>query len=168
MSSPPCGTPSPWRAPLNPFGILLLLFLVIPLVEIYLLIQAGSVIGALPTVGLVVLTAVVGAWMLRLQGLATLARVRASLEQGELPETALVEGVLLLLAGALLLTPGFVTDGFGFVLLVPGARIALARALLRRVALRAVAGSAAGRPPPPGAGGGRVIEGEAQREDGAR
>jgi UPF0716 protein FxsA len=97
---------------LNPFGTLLLLFLIVPLAEIYLLIKAGGAIGALNTVALVVFTAVVGAWLLRLQGLATLRRVQLSLEQGELPETALIEGVMLLLAGALLLTPGFISAHF--------------------------------------------------------
>ncbi len=148
---------------MNPFGTLLLLFLVVPLAEIYLLIQAGGVIGALNTVALVVFTAVVGAWMLRQQGLATLRRVQQSLDRGELPETALIEGVLLLLAGALLLTPGFITDVVGFVLLVPASRVALARALLARGVLRARAHAAHGRPPH-GAAGGRVIEGEAERE----
>jgi UPF0716 protein FxsA len=147
---------------LNPFGALLLLFLVVPLAEIYLLIQAGGAIGALNTVALVVLTAVAGAWLLRLQGLATLRRVQQSLEHGELPETALIEGALLLLAGALLLTPGFLTDAFGFLLLVPGARVAFARAVLARGVLHA-SGHVEQRDVGP-SDGGRVIEGEARRE----
>ena len=147
---------------MNPFGTLLLLFLVVPLAEIYLLIQAGGAIGALNTVALVVLTAVVGAWLLRLQGLATLRRVQQSLEHGELPETALIEGVLLLLAGALLLTPGFLTDIFGFLLLVPASRVAMARAVLARGVLRT---SSHFTPDDDGReDGGRVIEGEARRE----
>jgi UPF0716 protein FxsA len=150
---------------LNPFATLLLLFLVVPLVEIYLLIQAGGVIGALPTVGLVVLTAVVGAWLLRLQGLATLRRAKASLADGVLPETALVEGVLLLLAGALLLTPGFVTDALGFLLLVPPLRVAVSEYVLVRVRVRARHGdvhhAARSRE------SGRVIEGEAHHEEDA-
>lgn len=148
---------------MNPFGVLLLLFLIVPLVEIYLLIQAGGAIGALNTMALVVLTAVAGAWLLRWQGLATLRRVQQSLERGELPETALVEGVLLLLAGALLLTPGFVTDAVGFVLLVPNARVALAQMVIQRGVLRASAPP--GRPPEGGRGEGRVIEGEVERDD---
>jgi UPF0716 protein FxsA len=147
---------------LNPFGTLLLLFLVVPLAEIYLLIQAGGAIGALNTVALVVLTAVVGAWLLRLQGLATLQRVQQELARGELPETALIEGVLLLLAGALLLTPGFLTDVVGFVLLAPGSRVAMARAALDRGVLRGAVHSH--EHPHDPAGGGRVIEGEAERE----
>jgi UPF0716 protein FxsA len=146
---------------LNPFGTLLLLFLIVPLAEIYLLIKAGGAIGALNTVALVVFTAVVGAWLLRLQGLATLRRVQLSLEQGELPETALIEGVMLLLAGALLLTPGFITDIVGFVLLVPSSRVALAQALLARGVLKTRAHfEQAHRESPDG----RVIEGEVERE----
>jgi len=138
----------------------------VPLVEIWLLIEAGGVIGALPTVALVVLTAVVGAWLLRLQGLATLRRLQQSLEQGVLPETVLVEGVLLLLAGALLLTPGFVTDVIGFALLWPPSRQALARAIIARGVMRVKAAMSPGhgeRPDPPDAG--RIIEGEVQREN---
>ncbi|MDX1594594.1 MAG: FxsA family protein [Gammaproteobacteria bacterium] len=150
---------------MNPFGILLLLFLVVPLVEIYLLIQAGGIIGALNTVALVVLTAVAGAWLLRLQGLATLRRVQRSLDQGVLPETELVEGVLLLVAGALLLTPGFVTDLIGFVLLVPATRGALARGILARGVLHVRQGVAeAEEVRRTRDGGGRVIEGEAERD----
>ncbi len=146
---------------MNPFGTLLLLFLIVPLAEIYLLIKAGGAIGALNTVALVVFTAVVGAWLLRLQGLATLRRVQLSLEQGELPETALIEGVMLLLAGALLLTPGFITDIVGFVLLVPSSRVALAKALLARGVLKTRAHfEQAHRESPDG----RVIEGEVERE----
>ncbi len=146
---------------MNPFGTLLLLFLIVPLAEIYLLIKAGGAIGALNTVALVVFTAVVGAWLLRLQGLATLRRVQLSLEQGELPETALIEGVMLLLAGALLLTPGFITDIVGFVLLVPSSRVALAQALLARGVLKTRAHfEQAHRESPDG----RVIEGEVERE----
>jgi UPF0716 protein FxsA len=101
------------------FRWLLLVFLLVPLGEIYVLIKVGSIVGALPTVALVVFTAVLGAALMRAQGFSTLARVQASLDRGELPATELVEGALILLAGALLLTPGFITDTVGFVCLVP-------------------------------------------------
>lgn len=114
------------------FRILLLLFIAIPLLEIYLLIQVGEIVGALPTVILVVFTAVIGVWLLRWQGLTTLAQVQRSMAQGQLPAVALIEGLFLLVAGALLLTPGFFTDALGFVLLVPPLRQALARAVLQR------------------------------------
>lgn len=150
------------------FPILALLFLIVPLVEIYVLIQVGGVIGALWTVVLVVLTAVLGAGLMRFQGLTTFLRFRNRLDVGELPAEELVEGILLLLAGALLLTPGFVTDAAGFALLVPPLRRQLARAALARMELKVVAG-AGPRPGPAGHGRerhrSRVIEGEWQREN---
>ena len=124
------------------FRYLFLLFLIVPLIEIYFLIQVGEVIGAWPTVLLVVITAVLGVWLLRWQGLSTLTRVQTSLQHGELPAQAMLEGMLLLVAGALLLTPGFVTDAFGFMILVPPLRHAMAGWLLQRGLLQA------GMPPP--------------------
>ncbi len=114
------------------FRILFLLFLSIPVIEIYLLIQVGEVIGALPTIFIVVFTAVLGVALLRRQGLVTLTRVQAALARGELPALALLEGALLLVAGALLLTPGFFTDAIGFILLIPPLRQSLVQSLLLR------------------------------------
>ncbi len=108
------------------FRILLGLFLLVPLIEIYLLITIGSIIGPLLTVFFVVFTAVLGAFLLRLQGFATLSRVRKQLMQGELPAAGLIEGALLLISGALLLTPGFFTDTIGFLCLIPALRQRLA------------------------------------------
>ncbi|SFK27192.1 FxsA family protein [Methylophaga sulfidovorans] len=104
------------------FRFLFLLFLIVPIVEIYVLIQVGDVIGALPTVLLVVATAVLGVFLLRLQGFQTLQRAQQSLASGQIPATEMLEGVCLVIAGAMLLTPGFVTDTLGFLLLVPGIR----------------------------------------------
>lgn len=101
------------------FRFLFLLFLVIPLVEIFFLIQVGQVIGAGWTIFLVVGTAVLGAFLLRLQGFQTLQRAQASMGRGELPAIEMLEGLCLLVSGAMLLTPGFVTDTLGFLLLVP-------------------------------------------------
>ena len=85
---------------------LLLLFIVMPVLEMWLLISVGSQIGALPTIGLVLLTAVVGAGLLREQGFATLWRGRQKLQEGQLPTTEIAEGFILAVSGALLLTPG--------------------------------------------------------------
>jgi UPF0716 protein FxsA len=145
----------------SPFHVLLLLFLAVPLAEIYLLIRVGGVIGAGPTVVLVVLTAVSGAFLMRMQGWRTLERVRAAMARGEVPAVELVEGALLLIAGALLLTPGFVTDSVGFALLVPPVRTALARAALAR----AISAPPPGARRPPGGSPGRVIEGDFERKD---
>ena len=96
-----------------------------------ILIEVGGIIGALPTVGLVVLTAVVGVWLLRLEGISTLNRVQQKLAEGELPETELLEGVMLIIGGALLLTPGFATDFMGFVCLIPGLRRPIAARIIQ-------------------------------------
>lgn len=110
-----------------------LLFVATSLVEMYLLIEVGGRLGALPTIGLVVLTAVVGVGLLKRQGVATLTRGVARLQAGALPATEVVEGALLAISGALLVTPGFVTDAVGFALLVPALRAGLAARLLRRI-----------------------------------
>jgi UPF0716 protein FxsA len=145
----------------------LLVFFITPIVEMYLLISVGSYIGALPTIGLVMLTAVIGVTLLRIQGLATLTRGLGRLQGGEVPAREMVEGLLLAVAGALLLTPGFVTDAFGFGLLVPALRRRVATRILSRVEIRSHAtftvrepGGAGGRPGP-----GRVLEGEFDRVD---
>lgn len=144
---------------INPLPILLALFLLIPVTEIYVLIQVGGVIGALPTVLLVVLTAVIGAVLLRAQGFSTLQRVQASMAQGRLPAVELMEGVVLLLCGALLLTPGFVTDTLGFLGLVPALRRRAVEAVLKR-GFMVSAGPAPGPRQGPA-----TIEGECRRED---
>jgi len=138
------------------FQWLLVIFFSVPLAEIYILVQVGGVIGAVPTIAMVVLTAVIGAALIRHQGLSTLKRVQNSLEQGELPAEALLEAALLLVAGALLLTPGFVTDAVGFACLVPGLR----RLLIRRFLFQRLRRTGAADGPGP-----RVIEGEYRRED---
>jgi len=118
---------------MSSFQILLILFISIPILEIYLLISVGSVIGVLPTIFLVVFTAVLGTYLLRAQGLATVKKMQATLEQGQMPAEALFEGVLLLVGGALLLTPGFFTDAFGFLCLIPFFRKYLMIWLIRRI-----------------------------------
>lgn len=147
------------------FRFLFLLFILIPFVEIYLLIEIGSVIGAPWTILLVVLTAAIGAWLVRLEGLATLTRVRLNLDRGELPAMELIEGAFLLVAGALLLTPGFFTDLVGFVFLTPPLRRALVRYLLNRGVIHAV-GAGEHRDAGKGAGRGHhTIEGEFRNLD---
>ena len=104
------------------FQIILLFFLIVPFLEIYLLLKIGAIVGAMPTVLLVVFTAVLGAWLLRKQGLSTLQRFQKNMEQGQIPALEMIEGPILLVGGALLLTPGFFTDILGFACLVPAAR----------------------------------------------
>lgn len=113
-------------------GILLLAaFIGVPLLEIVIFIKVGGFIGLWPTLGVVILTAMLGVWQLRLQGLATLARVQRQIDQGIMPTEALFDGVCLLVAGVLLLTPGFATDTCGFLLFIPQFRHGLRRLLVR-------------------------------------
>lgn len=108
------------------FVRLLLLFTLVPLVELALLVYLGREVGFWPTVALVLGTGILGAWLAKLQGLLVLRQVQGELARGRLPTAALVDGALILVAGTLLLTPGLITDLWGFVLLVPPGR-ALAR-----------------------------------------
>jgi Protein affecting phage T7 exclusion by the F plasmid len=105
--------------------LFLLLFVGAPLVELYFLIQVGSFIGALPTIALSVLTAVIGGALVRMQGLGVLLRVRQAMDRGEAPALELLDGAVLLVTGFLLLLPGFLTDILGFLLLIPPLRRAL-------------------------------------------
>lgn len=123
----------------------LLIFFLTPIVEMYLLIEVGGYIGAWPTIGLVMITAVIGVTLLRIQGIATLTRGMSRLQGGELPAREVVEGLLLAVAGALLLTPGFVTDAVGFVLLTPALRGLVAEQVLARVQVVGGPGPTAGQ-----------------------
>ena len=118
------------------FKILFLLFLATPLVEIYFLIQIGSYIGALPTILLCILTAAGGAILLRIQGIQTLFSAQQKLRQGEIPADDLLGGLILLISGVLLLTPGFITDVIGFLCLVPALRSLLILRLLRNASIK--------------------------------
>lgn len=113
--------------------LILLAFIMVPIAEIAVFIKAGDLIGLWPTIAAVVLTAIIGTAMLRQQGLATLVRLRATMDRGELPVRELFDGACLLLAGALLLTPGFLTDAVGFLLLVPPVRALAGAALWHRM-----------------------------------
>ena len=113
-------------------GRLLILFIVVPVIELVLLIEIGQRVGTLATIGLIIGTGVVGASMARQQGISTLGRLRKDLDAGRLPAEPIVDGVLILVAAALLLTPGVLTDLVGFLCLVPNCRRLLKRALKRR------------------------------------
>lgn len=119
------------------FGRLFLLFLVVPVVDLALLVSVGGRIGFWPTVGTVVLTALVGSWLARREGTAAWRRVQERLATGGLPGPELIDGLIILVAGTLLLTPGFLTDLVGILGLLPPTR-ALARRALRRRFERAV------------------------------
>jgi len=109
------------------FGRLLLLFVFLPMIELYLLIILGSRIGPMPTIGLIVLTGILGATLTRQQGVSTLAKIQNELKQGRAPTQELVEGAMIVVGGLVLLTPGILTDIFGFAMMVPSIRKSLAK-----------------------------------------
>lgn len=114
-------------------GWLLLLFIALPAAELALLIEIGSRIGTFPTIGLIVATGVAGAAMARSQGLRVLQRVREEMSAGQMPADSLLDAVMILVASALLVTPGVLTDVFGFLCLVPGFRGLVKRGIVRRI-----------------------------------
>jgi len=140
---------------------ILLAFVGVPIIEIALFIKVGGLIGLWPTIAIVIATAVAGTAMIRHQGLNTLQRVQQELDAQRLPVRELFDGICLLFAGALLLTPGFFTDSVGFALLLPPLR-----GILGRWVLRALQNAKGVRfhyqgPPPPGSRAGPIIEGDA-------
>ena len=115
---------------------LFLAFTIIPIIEIYLLIEIGSMFGALTAVALVILTGFLGAFLARMQGLQTLYRIQESLREGRMPSGELLDALLIGIAGLVLLTPGFLTDSAGFLLLIPATRNAIKNWLRRQIELR--------------------------------
>jgi UPF0716 protein FxsA len=153
--------------------LLFLFFIVMPIVELMLLFEVGQRIGALPTIALVLLTASLGVGILRHQSSSTLRRAQDRLQSGELPGQEIIEGFLISIGGALLLTPGFITDLFAIFLLLPFTRRALVRQLLKNGRWQTWGGSATGFtftrfgrgfPPTNGAGRGGIYEGEFTRD----
>lgn len=116
--------------------VLVVLFIGVPFVEIYVLLQVGQAIGVVNTLGLLILISVVGAWLAKREGLGVLRRMQRSIDAGRVPGAELVDGFLILLAGALMLTPGFITDILAILLLLPPVRAVVRRELRRRVARR--------------------------------
>ena len=115
---------------------LFLAFTIIPIIEIYLLIEIGSMFGALTAVTLVILTGFLGAFLARMQGLQTLHRIKESLREGRMPSGELLDALLIVIAGLVLLTPGFLTDSAGFLLLIPATRNFIKYWLRRQIELR--------------------------------
>ncbi|EGR2510662.1 FxsA family protein [Vibrio cholerae] len=152
------------------FPILLFLFIAVPVIEIALFIQVGGVLGVWPTIALVLLTAIVGASLVRSQGLQTLLTVQQRLAQGQLPAQQILEEVMLAVAGVLLLTPGFFTDILGMLVLLPAPRAYFAKQLMSRVVVGNIHASGAGfEQPNPfhdrANPNGTTYEGEFERKD---
>ena len=104
------------------FFKLVLLFTILPLVELYLLIEVGKVIGGLPTIALVLVTGATGAFLARMEGLRTLVRAQETVRAGQMPAEELIDAVLIFIAGGMLITPGILTDGMGLLILFPPTR----------------------------------------------
>jgi UPF0716 protein FxsA len=119
-------------------GKLFLLFAILPILEITLLIQVGDVIGGWNTVAIVIVTAFLGAYLVRQQGLSTLLTAQQKMQSGSLPGQEMVEGLLLVIAGVMLVTPGFITDIFGIILCLPITRPRIAKGLLKRLVVNVV------------------------------
>ena len=116
--------------------ILVVLFIGVPFAELYVLLQVGHAIGVVNTLGLLILISVVGAWLAKREGLGVLRRMQRSVDAGRVPGTELVDAFLILLAAALMLTPGFLTDILAILLLLPPVRAVVRRELRRRLARR--------------------------------
>lgn len=142
-------------------GRLFLLFLIIPVVETWVLIQVGSIIGVLPTIGLIILTAVVGSQLARHQGLQTIREIQACQQRGEAPALPMIEGAALLVAGVMLALPGLITDFLGLLMLVPQLRKPVAARILRK----AVVSVGPGQPTDHGSDDSHTIEGDYRRDD---
>ncbi len=104
------------------FFKLFLIFVLIPVIELSLLIKVGSIIGTMNTIVIIILTAVIGAYMVRLEGLGVMYRIQKNMLEGVFPAEELINGMMILIAGALLLTPGFFTDAIGFLMVFPASR----------------------------------------------
>lgn len=146
------------------FGKLFLAFTVTTTVELVLLIELGKLMGFWPTVGMILFTGTVGAWLAKREGLKTVSKLRAELGGGQMPADSLVDGLAILVAGAFLLTPGVLTDVAGFTLLFPPTRALIKSAVVSRFQEMLRAGVASGRVNvmgfPPGGMGGNTIDAE--------
>ncbi len=128
------------------FARLLVLFIIVPLVELVLLLRVGSKIGLIPTIAVIVVTAILGAALTKRQGMQTLARYQEALNQGRIPHEELIEGLMILVAGAVLLTPGFLTDAVGFLLLIPSFRRSICDRLAQSIRQKFGAGQNGNNP----------------------
>ena len=146
--------------------IILLLFIIVPIAEIAIFIQAGDVFGLWPTIAAVVGTAVLGSYLLRSQGLSILFSAQKNMEQGVFPVQEVFDGLCIVVAGALLLTPGFLTDSIGFLLFVPPLRAGIRTYFASRMTLHTQASGAGfsaygeSRPSQRGPNGSTVIDGQ--------
>jgi UPF0716 protein FxsA len=148
-------TPAAGRRRRFPWGLVFVAFLVVPIVEIYVLIQVGQVIGAWWTVLLLIADSIFGSWLLRREGVRAWRALQTALTEGRMPARELADAALIVFGGTLMITPGFVTDAVGLVAILPFTR-PFARRLLTSVVARRIVVRNARRPGPPG----DVVQGE--------
>ena len=141
--------------------ILFLIVLIVPFAEIYILLEVGGLIGAFPTIFLVVLTAVMGSWLLKQQGFSTFKRFQDNIKQGVIPAYEMIEGPIILLGAVLLLTPGFITDILGLACLIPSLRKRLAQYIIENKIIQANDILKQAQP----AQNSHILEGEFKKED---
>lgn len=145
-------------------AVLFTIFVIVPVVEIYVIIQVGQVIGAWWTVLLLVVDSIFGAWLIKHEGGRAWRGLREALDEGRMPATELADGALILVGGTLMLAPGFVTDAFGILLILPFTRPLFRRVLAAVVASRITVLDVK-RPGPQGPGEGPVVRGEVVDDD---
>jgi UPF0716 protein FxsA len=153
-----------------PILLLVLIFIAVPIAEIYVIIKVGEAIGPWWTVLILVADSLIGSWLLRSQGRRVWARFRETLQRGDIPHREVIDGVLVIFGGAFLITPGFLTDIIGALLLVPPTRAVFRRLLVRRLGKRLEfrvgrRGPAGGGPTPSPSQDGDVVEGTATEYD---
>jgi UPF0716 protein FxsA len=132
-----------------PLLLLLLVFIAVPIAEIYVIIQVGQAIGALPTIAILIADSVVGSWLLRSQGRAAWRRFNQAIAERRAPAREVLDGVLIVFGGALLITPGFISDVLGIVLLAPPTRALIRALMVRNFTSRLVVTMGGGRRDPP-------------------
>jgi UPF0716 protein FxsA len=118
-------------------GVLVVLFIVVPLAELYVIIQVGQAVGALNTIALLIVVSAVGAWLAKREGISVWRRFQRQVQSGGVPGKEIADGVMILFAGALLMSPGFLTDLLGIALLLPPVRAAVRGVLMKQAARRA-------------------------------
>lgn len=121
------------------FGLLLLLFIVVPIIELFVIVQVADGLGVLPTIALLLTISLLGAWLVRREGTSIIPRIREALFSGRMPSNEIADGALIMLGGAFLLTPGFVTDAIGLSLMIPPTRALYRNVILKRFEQQKVA-----------------------------
>jgi UPF0716 protein FxsA len=146
---------------MNTLRFILPALLLIPFIELYLLIEIGSVFGFFPTVFMIIFTAVLGVYLFRRQGFSTIKRFQETVNAGQVPAYEMIEGVILLIGGIFLIAPGFFTDLIGFIFLIPQLRKAIARYVIEHYLVASAVNAPFSQPPQPQKS---IIEGEFKKE----